>query len=158
MGTVTNGCLGCSTEGKGSPPKSYDFSVADNHTNETPLSSAPKHHLSSGMVISPLIFNFSPQNRFSHRTAPTQTPKMCTLEKPIFPYSQFERVIFLFIFLESSRTRSWKILIRNFESFEKFFEQLVKLETSPEENNPALVHSAFILRMADHPRGKVTES
>lgn len=103
------------------PPRSQDFSVADNHTNETQISSAQKHHLSSAMVISRLIFIFSPQNCCSHRTAPTQTPKMCALEKRIFPYSRFERVIFLFIFLEWSGTHSWKILIQNFESFEKFF-------------------------------------
>ena len=85
------------------------FSEADHHTNETQLSPTQRHHLSSGMVILLLIFNFSPQNRFSHRTTPTQTPKMCALEKRFFPYSQAERVIFLFTFLESSRTHSWKI-------------------------------------------------
>lgn len=64
--------------------------ILHHHANETQLSSAQKPHLSSGMVILQLIFNFSPQNGFSHRTAPNETPNVSTLEKHIFPHSQFE--------------------------------------------------------------------
>lgn len=97
MYTVKKQMLGMQQEGPRTPQ------IVHHHTNETQLSSAQKPQLSSGMVISRLIFNFSPQNGFSHRTAPTETPKMSTLEKRIFPHSQFERVIFLFILLESGR-------------------------------------------------------
>lgn len=66
------------------PQISYDFSVADNHTNDSQVSSAQNHHLSSRMVISLLIFNFSPQNCFNHRTAPTQHSKNMNIGKMLF--------------------------------------------------------------------------
>lgn len=105
------------------PPKSYGISVADN------LQMKP-NHLQLGNTISAQQCFFRYSFSTSHLPIISVTElhqlslKKCALWKSaIF---QFERVIFLFVFVESSKTHSWKISTRNFKSLEKFLNNWLK--------------------------------